>query len=165
MELILSKEISGIRARYGLSLAQFGSLVGAPATSVKRWEAGVDPREQFFFQLYLVVGLIKGPDEVFYDLGRQGILLDKAQWDVFATLIKGADRSIDVAEGNRSRFTGSWIGFDYRCTRFINPDCRIVRVEKCLGRKIQLIPGNQDSNLVEVRSICRKSNSGSQIRI
>jgi transcriptional regulator with XRE-family HTH domain len=97
MEIALSDEIAAIRARYGLSLAQFGSLVGAPATSVKRWEAGVDPREQFFFQLYLVVGLIKNPDEVFYDLGRQGILLEKAQWDVFAALVKGADRSIDVS--------------------------------------------------------------------
>ncbi|BBO84060.1 hypothetical protein DSCO28_46260 [Desulfosarcina ovata subsp. sediminis] len=97
MELVLSKEIADIRARYGLSLAQFGTLVGAPATSVKRWEAGVDPREQFFFQLYLVVGLIKDPDEVFYDLGRQGISLNKAQWDVFANLVKGADHSIDLA--------------------------------------------------------------------
>ncbi|WP_419657294.1 uncharacterized protein Dvar_64290 [Desulfosarcina variabilis str. Montpellier] len=97
MKLELSKEIAAIRTRYGLSLAQFGSMVGAPATSVKRWEAGVDPREQFFFQLYLVVGLIKDPDEIFYDLGRQGIQLTKAQWDVFASLIKTADRSIDVA--------------------------------------------------------------------
>ena len=97
MELELSKEIATIRNRYNLSLAQFGSLVGAPATSVKRWEAGVDPRKQFFFQLYLVVGLVKDPDEVFYDLGRQGIPLNQDQWKVFATLIKAADRSIDVA--------------------------------------------------------------------
>jgi transcriptional regulator with XRE-family HTH domain len=97
MEIKLSREIAAVRNRYGLSLAQFGSLVGAPATSVKRWEAGVDPREQFFFQLYLVVGLVKDPDEVYYDLGRQGIPLNKEQWDVFATLVKAADRSIDVA--------------------------------------------------------------------
>jgi transcriptional regulator with XRE-family HTH domain len=97
MQIELNKEIAAIRARYGLSLAQFGSLVGAPATSVKRWEAGVDPREQFFFQLYLVLGLIKNPDEIFYDLGRQGVQLNKSQWDVFAGLVKGADRSIDLA--------------------------------------------------------------------
>jgi hypothetical protein len=97
MEVELSKEIAAIRARYGLSLAQFGSLVGAPATSVKRWEEGVAPRESFFFQLYLVVGLIKDPDEVFFDLGRQGIGLNESHWDVFATLVKSADRSIAVA--------------------------------------------------------------------
>ena len=97
MKIVLSKEIAAIRKRYGLSLAQFGSLVGAPATSVKRWEAGVDPREQFFFQLYLVVGLIRDPEEIFYDLGRQGIVLDKSRWDVFAGLVQSADRSIDVA--------------------------------------------------------------------
>lgn len=97
MEVELRREIAVIRARYGLSLAQFGSLVGAPATSVKRWEEGVAPREPFFFQLYLVVGLIKDPDEVFYDLGRQGIGLNEAHWNVFATLVKAADRSIDVA--------------------------------------------------------------------
>jgi transcriptional regulator with XRE-family HTH domain len=97
MELKLSEEIAAIRTRYGLSLAQFGSLAGAPATSVKRWESGVDPREQFFFQLYLVVGLIKNPDEVFYDLERQGIHINKDQWDAFATLVKASDRGIDVA--------------------------------------------------------------------
>jgi transcriptional regulator with XRE-family HTH domain len=97
MKRELGPQIAAIRARYGLSLAQFGSLVGAPATSVKRWEAGVEPREQFFFQLYLVVGLIHDPDEVFYDLGRQGILPDKDHWKVFAALVKGADRSIDAA--------------------------------------------------------------------
>lgn len=89
--------IPAIRKRYGLSLSQFGSLVGAPATSVKRWEEGVDPREPVFFQLYLIAGLITNPDEVFFDLGRQGIRLDKNHWDVFAALVKGADRSIDVA--------------------------------------------------------------------
>ena len=97
MEIELSREIAAIRSRYGLSLAQFGSLVGAPATSVKRWEEGVAPREPHFFQLYLVVGLIKDPDEVFYDLGRQGIVLNEAHWEVFATLVKSADRSIAVA--------------------------------------------------------------------
>jgi hypothetical protein len=97
MQIELNKEIVAVRNRFGLSLAQFGSLVGAPATSVKRWEAGVDPREQSFFQLYLVLGLIKNPDEIFYDLGRQGVQLKKSRWDVFAGLIKGADRSIDVA--------------------------------------------------------------------
>jgi transcriptional regulator with XRE-family HTH domain len=97
MQIELDKEIAAIRTRYGLSLAQFGSLVGAPATSVKRWEAGVDPREQFFFQLSPVLGLIKNPDEIFYDLGRQGVQLNPSQWDVFAGLVKGADRSIDVA--------------------------------------------------------------------
>ncbi len=98
MKIELSKEIAAMRTRYGLSLAQFGSLVGAPATSVKRWEAGVGPREPFFFQLYLVLGLIKNPDEIFYDLGRQGVSLKKSQWDVFAGLVKGADRSIEVAD-------------------------------------------------------------------
>ena len=93
----LCDEIAGIRNRYGLSLAQFGSLVGAPATSVKRWEEGVEPREQFFFQLYLVVGLVKNPDEVFFDLGRHGIKIHQSHWDVFAGLVRGADRSIDVA--------------------------------------------------------------------
>lgn len=98
MDNKLSDMIPAIRKRYGLSLAQFGSLVGAPAPSVKRWEEGVDPRESFFFQLYLVVGLISDPDEVFFDLGRQGVRLNKNHWDVFAALVKGADRSIDVAK-------------------------------------------------------------------
>ena len=97
MEEQLHQLIPAIRARYGLSLAQFGSLVGAPAISVKRWEAGVDPREQFFFQLYLVVGLIREPDEIFFDLGRQGIRLNRGHWEVFASLVKGAAQSIDVA--------------------------------------------------------------------
>lgn len=96
--MALDVEITKIRSRYGLSLAQFGSLVGAPAISVKRWEEGVDPREQFFFQLYLVAGLIRNPDEVFFDLGRQGIQLEKAHWNVFSDLIKAADRSLDVAD-------------------------------------------------------------------
>ena len=97
MNITLNPEIAAIRLRYGLSLAQFGSLVGAPAASVKRWEEGVAPREQFFFQLYLVIGLIKNPDDVFFDLGRQGIQLDKTRWEVFAGLVKGADRSIELA--------------------------------------------------------------------
>jgi transcriptional regulator with XRE-family HTH domain len=92
-----NQEIAAIRSRYGLSLAQFGSLVGAPAPSVKRWEEGVAPRDSFLFQLYLVIGLIRHPDDVFFDLGRQGIRLDKSRWDVFAALVKGADRSIDLA--------------------------------------------------------------------
>jgi hypothetical protein len=98
MQIKLCDEILHIRNRYGLSLAQFGSLVGAPATSVKRWEEGVEPREQFFFQLYLVVGLVKNPDEVFFDLGRHGVRINPSHWDVFAGLIRGADRSIDVAD-------------------------------------------------------------------
>jgi transcriptional regulator with XRE-family HTH domain len=97
MKTELFTQIASIRAHYGLSLAQFGSLVGAPATSVKRWEQGVDPREQFFFQLYLVIGLIEDPDEIYFDLGRQGIHLNQSHWQVFADLVKGAGRSIDVA--------------------------------------------------------------------
>jgi transcriptional regulator with XRE-family HTH domain len=97
MQTSLGKQIAAIRTRYNLSLAQFGSLVGAPATSVKRWEEGVEPRERFFFQLYLVLGLINDPDEVFFDLGRQGILLNQDHWKAFADLVKGADRSIEVS--------------------------------------------------------------------
>ncbi len=97
METKLDAQISDIRMRYGLSLAQFGSLVGAPATSIKRWEEGVAPREQFFFQLHLVIGLIQSPDEIFFDLARQGVDLNKAHWDIFASLIKGAGQSIEVA--------------------------------------------------------------------
>jgi hypothetical protein len=97
MDNKLCDMLPAVRERFGLSLAQMGSLVGAPATSVKRWEQGVDPREPVFFQLYLVLGLIRNPDDVFFDLGRQGVQLDKNHWDVFADLVKGADRSIDVA--------------------------------------------------------------------
>jgi len=97
MQTTPNQEIAAIRRRYGLSLAQFGSLVGAPATSVKRWEEGVAPRESVLFQLYLVIGLIRHPDDVYFDLGRQGIGLDKTRWDVFAALVKGADRGIELA--------------------------------------------------------------------
>lgn len=97
MKMELSEQISAIRTRFGLSLAQFGTLVGVPATTVKRWEEGIAPRERFFFQLYLIVGLINNPDEVFYDLGRQGITINADHWEVFTNLVKGADRSIDLA--------------------------------------------------------------------
>ena len=92
------QEIKKIRGRFKLSLAQFGSLVGAPAISVKRWEQGVKPRERFIFQIVLVLGLINDPDEVYYDLGRQGIVLEKKHWEGFASLVKAAKKSLVAAK-------------------------------------------------------------------
>ena len=94
----LSKKIRQIRKRYQLSMAQFGSMVGAPATSVKRWEEDVKPQERFFFQIILVLGLIENPDEIFFDLGRQGIKLNKKHWDGFANLVKNVNNSLDIAK-------------------------------------------------------------------
>ena len=94
----LSKKIKQIRERYQLSMAQFGSMVGAPATSVKRWEEDVKPQERFFFQIILVLGLIENPDEIFFDLGRQGIKLNKKHWDGFANLVKNVNNSLDIAK-------------------------------------------------------------------
>ena len=94
----LPKEIRRVRDKYRLSLAQFGIMVGAPATSVKRWEEDIRPQERFFFQIILVLGLIKNPDEIFFDLGRQGIQLNKKHWDGFANLVKDAGNSLDVAK-------------------------------------------------------------------
>ena len=94
----LSEEIRRVRDKYQLSMAQFGIMVGAPATSVKRWEEDVRPQERFFFQIILVLGLIENPDEIFFDLGRQGIQLNKKHWDGFANLVKGAKNSLDVAK-------------------------------------------------------------------
>ncbi|MEA2061686.1 MAG: hypothetical protein U9P10_14515 [Thermodesulfobacteriota bacterium] len=91
------KKISDVRKRFNLSLAQFGSLAGAPAVTVKRWESGVKPQQHFMFQVILVLGLIDDPDEVFYDLGRQGILIDKKHWEGFAGLVKATQISIDTA--------------------------------------------------------------------
>ena len=79
-------------------MAQFGSMTGAPATSVKRWEENVKPQERFFFQIILVLGLVKNSDEIFFDLGRQGIKLNKKHWDGFANLVKGATNSLDIAK-------------------------------------------------------------------
>ncbi|MCD6185693.1 MAG: hypothetical protein J7K84_07885 [Deltaproteobacteria bacterium] len=95
---ILPKEIRLVREKYRLSMAQFGTMVGAPATSVKRWEEDVKPQERFFFQIILVLGLIENPDEIFFDLGRQGIKLNKKHWDGFANLVKGASNSLAVAK-------------------------------------------------------------------
>jgi len=92
------QQISALRRRYGLSLAQMGSLVGAPAISVKRWEQGASPREPFAFQLHLVRGLIESPNDVFYDLARQGIQLNKDHWDGFAHLVEAVDGCIHVAK-------------------------------------------------------------------
>ncbi len=94
----LSKKIRQIRERYQLSMAQFGSMVGAPATSVKRWEEDVKPQERFFFQIILVLGLIENSDEIFFDLGRQGIKLNKKHWDGFANLVKDVSNSLDIAK-------------------------------------------------------------------
>ena len=94
----LSKKIKQIREKYQLSMAQFGSMVGAPATSVKRWEEDVKPQERFFFQIILVLGLIENPDEIFFDLGRQGIKLNKKHWDGFANLVKNVNNSLDIAK-------------------------------------------------------------------
>ncbi|MBL0717500.1 MAG: hypothetical protein JJV89_05575 [Desulfosarcina sp.] len=94
----LHKEIRRVRKKYRLSMAQFGSMTGAPATSVKRWEENVKPQERFFFQIILVLGLVKNSDEIFFDLGRQGIQLNKKHWDGFANLVKGATNSLDVAK-------------------------------------------------------------------
>jgi len=90
-------EIKEIREKYDLSLGQFGSLVGAPAISVKRWEEGIKPQERFFYQTILVIGLMGDSTEIFYDLGRQGIVLNKDHWDGFAGLITGAEKSISTA--------------------------------------------------------------------
>lgn len=94
----LSQEIIETRKRFNLSLAQFGSFVGAPAVSVKRWEQGVKPQERFIFQIILVLGLINDPNEIFFDLGRQGIMLNKNHWEGFAGLVKAAKRSLLTAE-------------------------------------------------------------------
>ena len=94
----LHKEIKRVRKKYRLSMAQFGSMTGAPATSVKRWEENVKPQERFFFQIILVLGLVKNSDEIFFDLGRQGIQLNKKHWDGFANLVKGATNSLDIAK-------------------------------------------------------------------
>lgn len=98
MRAQLDTEIKKIRKRFNLSLAQFGSLVGAPAVSVKRWEQGVKPQERFVFQTILVLGLINDPDEIFYDLGRQGIVLNEKYWESFASLVKGSEQSIVTAK-------------------------------------------------------------------
>ena len=92
------QEIKKVRNRFKLSLAQFGSLVGAPAITVKRWEQGVKPQERFVFQTVLVLGLINDPDEIFFDLGRQGIVLDKKHWEGFAGLVKAAQKSLVTAK-------------------------------------------------------------------
>ncbi|MCD4718534.1 MAG: helix-turn-helix transcriptional regulator [Desulfobacula sp.] len=92
------REIKKERERFKLSLAQFGSLVGAPAVSVKRWEQGVKPQERFVFQIVLVLGLINDPDEIFFDLGRQGIVLDEKHWEGFASLVKAAKKSLAAAK-------------------------------------------------------------------
>ena len=92
------QKIKKVRERFKLSLAQFGSLVGAPAITVKRWEEGVKPQERFVFQTILVLGLINDPDEVFFDLGRQGILLDEKHWEGFASLVKAAQKSLVAAQ-------------------------------------------------------------------
>ncbi|MEA2059673.1 MAG: helix-turn-helix domain-containing protein [Thermodesulfobacteriota bacterium] len=92
------QKIAAVRKRFNLSLAQFGSLVGVSAVTVKRWENGVKPQKHFLFQTVLVLGLINDPDEVFFDLGRQGILIDEKHWEGFASLIKAAQKSIDTAE-------------------------------------------------------------------
>jgi len=94
----LSKEIKETRKKYRLSLAQFGAMVGAPATSIKRWEEEVTPQERFVFQIVLVLGLIKNPDEIFFDLGRQGVKFNKKHWDGFANLIKSANVGLNAAK-------------------------------------------------------------------
>lgn len=91
-------EIKKVRERFGLSLAQFGSLVGAPAITVKRWEEGRSPQRRFLFQTVLVLGLIEDHQAVYFDLGRQGIILNKKHWDGFAGLVTSARDSIETAK-------------------------------------------------------------------
>ncbi len=93
----LKNEMTQLKTDYNLSLAQFGAMVGASAVSVKRWMEGVKPQEPYAFQIVLVLGLINDPEEVYYDLGRQGIEIQKTDWDGFAGLIDSAKRSIAVA--------------------------------------------------------------------
>ena len=93
----LNIEIKKIRKRFGLSLAQFGSMLDAPAITVKRWEQGRKPQDRFLFQTILILGLINDCEGVYYDLGRQGVVLDKKHWDGFAALVIGAKNSIETA--------------------------------------------------------------------
>lgn len=90
-------EIKKLREQFGLSLAQFGSMVGAPAITVKRWEEGRKPQKRFLFQTVLVLGLINDCRGVYYDLGRQGVILESKHWEGFENLIKGAKKSIETA--------------------------------------------------------------------
>ena len=89
--------IKSLREKYNLSLAQFGTMVGAPATSVKRWEEGLKPNERFVAQIILVAGLINVPDSIYYDLGRQGLNINKKHWDSFSSLIKSTKESLEIA--------------------------------------------------------------------
>ncbi|PIE74564.1 MAG: hypothetical protein CSA18_04245 [Deltaproteobacteria bacterium] len=98
MDKPINTMIIEIRDKYGLSLAQFGSLVGAPAISVKRWEEGMKPQDRFFYQTMLVIGLITDNTEIFYDLGRHGIILDKNHWDCFANLITISEKAIETSQ-------------------------------------------------------------------
>ena len=97
----LSNEIKEVMDKYGLSLAQFGSMVGAPATSVKRWREGVQPQKRYLYQITLVLGLIRDPYDVFFDLKRAGQVPNnntiEKYWDVFASLIKGIQESYTAA--------------------------------------------------------------------
>jgi hypothetical protein len=94
----LADEINRVLWTYGLSLAQFGAMVGAPAPSVKRWREGVQPQERYLFQIILVLGLIKNAESVFFDLGRQGLKPQPTHWESFAMLIEGAKKSMAAAE-------------------------------------------------------------------
>ena len=146
------QEIKKVRERFKLSLAQFGSLVGAPAITVKRWEQGVKPQERFVFQTVLVLGLINDPDEVFFDLGRQGIVLDKKTLGgICRSYQSGTQKSLVTAEETNlpePDVDGALVAGDFRSSQphrhslcrqkhawrkgirlFCNPYCPIFKID------------------------------------
>jgi DNA-binding XRE family transcriptional regulator len=93
----VSEKIKAARQKNQLSLSQFGKLVGVPGSTIKRWEEGVEPRDAHRSQIVLVISLLLDPEMVYSELGRQGIRIDKKQWDSFAALIKGMEDSNTVS--------------------------------------------------------------------
>ena len=69
-------------------------MTDSPATSVKRWEEGVSPQKVHLNKIVLVLGLGRDPDSIYYQLGRDGISIEKKHWDAFSGLIKSANNSI-----------------------------------------------------------------------
>lgn len=85
----LSTALNAFRQAYSLSLGQVGQVVGVPASTVKRWEEGVRPRDEHFILAALTIGLADSPRAVLRDLQLQGVEPDVEQWSAFAAIVDG----------------------------------------------------------------------------
>ena len=101
-----SQNIKSVRKKYHLSLSEFGKLVGVPASTIKRWEEGMEPRKSHEQQISFIVSLISNPDMVYAELARHGYKIDKGSWDSFTSLMKAIEDTAAAAADEKIVISG-----------------------------------------------------------